>query len=129
MQNILVTGGCGFIGSNFVRYLLNDAGFPGRVINIDKLTYAGNPESLADVEKQHPDRYTFVHADICDREAVRDVFRPLRDRHRLPLCRRVPCGPFDRGPGRLHPDQRRRHLHLAGDGTGSRAAVSSSSTT
>jgi dTDP-glucose 4,6-dehydratase len=75
MQNILVTGGCGFIGSNFIRYLLSDAGFPGRVVNLDKLTYAGNPESLADVEQRHPDRYTFVRADICDREAVRDTFR------------------------------------------------------
>jgi len=75
MQNILVTGGFGFIGSNFIRHLLNDAGFSGRVVNIDKLTYAGNPESLADVEKQHPERYTFVQVDICDREAVRDVFR------------------------------------------------------
>jgi dTDP-glucose 4,6-dehydratase len=75
MQNILVTGGCGFIGSNFIRYLLNDSGFSGRLVNLDKLTYAGNPESLWDIEKQYPKRYAFVHADICDREAVRDVFR------------------------------------------------------
>src|SRR5512143_2071089 len=75
MQNILVTGGCGFIGSNFVRYLLNHSGFSGRVVNFDKLTYAGNPESLADIEKQYPGRYAFVHGDICDREAVRNVFR------------------------------------------------------
>jgi dTDP-glucose 4,6-dehydratase len=51
MQNILVTGGCGFIGTNFIRLLFDDADFRGRVINVDKLTYAGNPESLADVDK------------------------------------------------------------------------------
>jgi dTDP-glucose 4,6-dehydratase len=75
MQNILVTGGSGFIGSNFIRYLLTDAGFAGRVVNFDKLTYAGNPENLADVERNYAGRYEFVHADICDREAVRQVFQ------------------------------------------------------
>jgi dTDP-glucose 4,6-dehydratase len=75
MQNILVTGGCGFIGSNFIRYLLTDAGFPGRVINLDKLTYAGNPENLKDVERKYARQYEFVRADICDREAVGQVFR------------------------------------------------------
>ena len=75
MQNILVTGGCGFIGSNFIRYLLTESGFSGRVVNIDKLTYAGNPESLTDIEAQFPERYAFMRADICDREALRDVFR------------------------------------------------------
>ena len=75
LSNILVTGGCGFIGSNFIRYLLAEPGFSGRVVNIDKLTYAGNPESLADVRERFPDRYRFVRADICDRDAVRDVFR------------------------------------------------------
>ena len=63
MQNILVTGGCGFIGSNFVRLAIErlpDA----RVINLDKLTYAGNPANLRDVENNP--RYQFVHGDICD---------------------------------------------------------------
>ena len=46
MQNLLVTGGCGFIGANFVRFLLGEAGFAGRVVNFDTLTYAANPESL-----------------------------------------------------------------------------------
>jgi dTDP-glucose 4,6-dehydratase len=49
MQNILVTGGCGFIGSNFIRCLLTESGFDGRVVNVDKLTYAGNPENLTDI--------------------------------------------------------------------------------
>jgi dTDP-glucose 4,6-dehydratase len=75
MQNILVTGGSGFIGSNFIRHLLTEAGFSGRVVNLDKLTYAGNPENLADVERDYAGRYEFVHADICDREVVRQVFR------------------------------------------------------
>ena len=75
MQNILVTGGSGFIGSNFIRYLLTEGGFAGRVVNFDKLTYAGNPENLADVEREYKGRYEFVHADICDREVVRQVFR------------------------------------------------------
>src|SRR5512137_1361253 len=74
MQNILVTGGCGFIGSNFVRFLLDEAGFKGRVVNFDKLTYAANPESLADIAAAFPQRYAMVHADICDRAAVRTAF-------------------------------------------------------
>jgi dTDP-D-glucose 4,6-dehydratase len=51
MENLLVTGGSGFIGSNFIWYLLEDTDFKGRIINIDKLTYAGNPENLAGIEK------------------------------------------------------------------------------
>jgi len=54
MKNMLVTGGCGFIGTNFVRYLLKESDFKGRVINADKLTYAGNPENLTDIEENFP---------------------------------------------------------------------------
>jgi dTDP-glucose 4,6-dehydratase len=75
MQNLLVTGGCGFIGSNFIRFLFGEGAFAGRVVNFDKLTYAADPESLADVAARHPDRYTLVHADICDRKAVRETFQ------------------------------------------------------
>jgi dTDP-glucose 4,6-dehydratase len=74
-RSILVTGGCGFIGSNFIRHLLTESGFSGQIVNFDKLTYAGNPESLADIQERFPERYRFVRADICDRGAVRDVFR------------------------------------------------------
>jgi dTDP-glucose 4,6-dehydratase len=70
MDPVLVTGGCGFIGTNFVRYLLEHE--PELlVINYDKLTYAGNPANLADLAN-HP-RYRFVQGDIADREAVRLV--------------------------------------------------------
>ena len=69
-KNLLVTGGCGFIGCNFIRYLLEEAGYEGRVVNLDKLTYAANPLSLADLDGRFPGRYAFVRADICDRAAV-----------------------------------------------------------
>jgi dTDP-glucose 4,6-dehydratase len=69
--NVLVTGGAGFIGSNLVRLLLAER--PGwRVVNLDKLTYAGNAENLADLEG-HP-RYRFVRADICDGKRVGELF-------------------------------------------------------
>jgi len=74
VETIVVTGGAGFIGSNFVRHAL--ARTEARVVVLDKLTYAGNLESLADVAK-HP-RYAFVEADIADREAVRALFREHR---------------------------------------------------
>lgn len=69
-QRILITGGCGFIGSNFVRYLLSNS--PHSVVNIDKLTYAGNLENLKDLEGDP--RYTFVRGDISAREDLEKVF-------------------------------------------------------
>jgi len=72
MKNVLVTGGAGFIGSNFVKYFLR-AHSDVTVINLDKLTYAGNLENLTDVA-DNPN-YRFVRGDICDREAVEKVFR------------------------------------------------------
>ncbi len=74
MENILVTGGCGFIGSNFIRYMLAESDFSGRLINVDKLTYAGNPENLSDIEKDFPERYIFIKADICDQDSMAGVF-------------------------------------------------------
>jgi dTDP-glucose 4,6-dehydratase len=73
-MNILVTGGSGFIGANFIRYLLLDSDFEGRIINVDLLTYAGNPENLKDIEKDFPDRYAFVQADICDQKKLASIF-------------------------------------------------------
>ena len=69
-KNILVTGGAGFIGSAVVRYLINST--DNRVLNLDKLTYAGNLESLASVN-DNP-RYQFLHADICDKVAMTKAF-------------------------------------------------------
>ena len=64
---LLVTGGLGFIGSNFIRHMLHE--HPGdNIINLDKQTYAGNPDNLRDIEK-NPD-YSFIRGDICDPEVV-----------------------------------------------------------
>lgn len=72
-KNLLVTGGCGFIGSNFIRFLLDGTDFAGRVINIDKLTYAGNAESLQDIAERLGDRYVFIQGDICNKELISNL--------------------------------------------------------
>lgn len=70
MVDILVTGGAGFIGSNFIRYMLNKYE-DYRIINLDKLTYAGNLDNLCGVCE---DRHLFVKGDICDRQLVNELF-------------------------------------------------------
>lgn len=66
-MKLLVTGGCGFIGSNFIRLILET--YPdSEIVNLDKLTYAGNPENLRDIG--HDPRYRFIRGDICDPGAV-----------------------------------------------------------
>src|SRR5437763_1973022 len=70
MHPLLVTGGCGFIGSNFIRHLI-ETDRAVSVVNFDALTYAGNPANLADLEGQP--RYQFVRGDVADRDAVRAV--------------------------------------------------------
>jgi len=71
MKNVLVTGGAGFIGSNFVKYMLGKYDYT--IINYDKLTYAGNLENLTDIEKNP--NYKFVKGDICDREMVEKTLK------------------------------------------------------
>mgnify|MGYP000405510102 FL=1 len=72
MKNILVTGGAGFIGANFVPYFIeNNPDY--HLVNLDLLTYAGNLDNVKEVEN-HP-RYTFVQGDICDRSFVEDLFQ------------------------------------------------------
>jgi dTDP-glucose 4,6-dehydratase len=69
---ILVTGGCGFIGSNFIRYILEHYK-PAYITNVDVLTYAGNPANLAGVVEQHGDRYEFFKADIANADQMDEV--------------------------------------------------------
>ena len=93
LKNVLVTGGAGFIGSNFIHYLFGkstsaekafeDAAFEGRIINVDCLTYAGNGETLEDIDREFGSgvkdeskrRYFFEKVNICDREQIERIFR------------------------------------------------------
>src|SRR3977135_1173420 len=68
-MRILVTGGCGFIGSNFVRYILQHYK-PAYVTNVDVLTYAGNPANLNGVVEEHGERYEFFKADIANADQM-----------------------------------------------------------
>jgi len=73
MSRILVTGGAGFIGSALIRYIINETSH--EVINIDKLTYAGNLESIA--LASNSDRYKFIKGDVCDQALLKEVFMNL----------------------------------------------------
>jgi len=75
-NNILVTGGVGFIGSNFIRYIFGQENFNGRIVNLDKLTYAGFAGSLDDISvSESSDRYVLEIGDICDSENVSRILR------------------------------------------------------
>jgi len=95
VDSIVVTGGAGFIGSNFVRLALAET--PDRVVVVDKLTYSGHRASLADAEK-HP-RFTFVEADIADREAMRAVTSTHRPRAVLNFAAETHVDRSIDGPG------------------------------
>ena len=71
-MKILVTGGCGFIGSNFIRHMLKK--YPAyKIVNLDKLTYCGNPDNLRDIESDN--RYYFIKGDICDKKIVNKAMK------------------------------------------------------
>ncbi|MGP1488198.1 MAG: dTDP-glucose 4,6-dehydratase [Peptoanaerobacter stomatis] len=70
MKNILITGGAGFIGSNFVKLMINNYDY--NIINLDLLTYAGNLENLREIEGKS--NYTFIKGDICDKKLVDEIF-------------------------------------------------------
>ncbi len=72
-RNLMVTGGAGFIGVNFIRWLFDQKEFTGRIVNVDKLTYAGNPLSLLDLAERVGNRYVFVKADICDAAKMKET--------------------------------------------------------
>ncbi|MEE3188940.1 MAG: dTDP-glucose 4,6-dehydratase, partial [Candidatus Neomarinimicrobiota bacterium] len=74
MKTILVTGGCGFIGSNFIRYLV-EKDEPIHIVNLDKLTYAGNTQNLNDITDSV---YTLIEGDICDPNLVESLFNTHR---------------------------------------------------
>jgi len=75
MKNVLITGGAGFIGSHLVRLMVNK--YPEyKIINLDKLTYAGNLANLKDIEKKA--NYMFVKGDICDFEFIRELFTNMQ---------------------------------------------------
>ncbi len=72
METVLVTGGMGFIGSNFIRYILNlSQGF--KIVNVDKLTYAGNPENLKNYDTKYTENYKFYKEDICDFDYINKI--------------------------------------------------------
>lgn len=73
MNYVLITGGAGFIGSNYINLFIEDEGI--HIVNLDKLTYAGNLDNLIIPEREN---YTFVQGDICDRELVKELFEKYR---------------------------------------------------
>ena len=75
MRTYLVTGGAGFIGSNYIHYMFRKYDNEIRIINVDVLTYAGNLENLKDVENR--DNYTFVRADITDKEQLQRFLQKM----------------------------------------------------
>jgi dTDP-glucose 4,6-dehydratase len=74
LKNILVTGGSGFIGSNFIRWTFEKENFEGNIINLDKLTHGSSKDNLKDIETKYKDRYFFELGDIIDKDSVKNIF-------------------------------------------------------
>lgn len=87
MKTYLVTGGAGFIGSNYIHYMFGKYDNEIRIINVDALTYAGNLENLKSIEKR--DNYTFIKADICDKDAISRILLKTISTESCILRRRV----------------------------------------
>ena len=101
-RNIVITGGAGFIGSHVVRLFVNK--YPGyNIINLDKLTYAGNLANLKDVEDKP--NYKFVRMDICDFEAFYQLMRDEQIDGIIHLATKEPCRPKYQGSVYIRPDQ------------------------
>ena len=111
-MKIIVTGGAGFIGSAVCRHLVRET--DAHVINVDKLTYAANLRSLDPIANSP--RYSFIRADICDRDGHGRGLRQACARCGHASGRREPRRPLDQRLGRVHPHQRARHPHPAGSG-------------
>ena len=121
MRTYLVTGGAGFIGSNYIHYMFRKYGDTIRIINVDVLTYAGNLENLKDIENNP--NYTFIRADITDKEAIAKIFAE-NDIDRV-VHFREPCRPQYQESGGLREDERARNgsdvkLRQGGMGTSGR---------
>jgi hypothetical protein len=108
-MKLLVTGGAGFIGSAVIRHIIRSTDW--QVANVDKLTYAGNLESLAEAGASN--RHRHYRTDICDRAAIDAIFAEVRPDADPASRRREPRRPLDRRRRALHRDQCRRHLHPA----------------
>jgi dTDP-glucose 4,6-dehydratase len=126
-MRILVTGGCGFIGSNFIRYILQHYK-PAFVTNVDVLTYAGNPANLDGVVEEHGERYEFFKADIANA----DQMDALMTEHRFYALINFAAGIARRSEhqrsSELHSHERDRHERTAGlcaPATASNASVKS----
>ena len=103
MRTYLVTGGAGFIGSNYIHYMFRKYDNEIRIINVDKLTYAGNLENLKDIEDR--ENYTFVKADICDSEAINRIFDENDIEPCCTFCGGKPCGSKHPQPGSIRKDR------------------------
>ena len=121
MRTYLVTGGAGFIGSNYIHYMFRKYGDAIRIINVDVLTYAGNLENLKDIENNP--NYTFIRADITDKEAIAKIFAENEIDRVVHFA--AECRPQYQEPGGLCEDERARNgsdvkLRQGGMGTSGR---------